>query len=170
MKKQTTKEFLDKIWSINPSYKERFCYELCIYTGMKNNIKITCKKHNYLFEVSTSNHFRNAKREIKENIVLTGGCNKCISCIRKANIYKNNDTHLPENYNENDWKNIEGFEDYYINNKGDIWSKLSNKHIKSYVNESGYLIATLYKQYTNKNTKKRVHILVAESFVNNPNP
>ena len=40
MKKQTTKEFLDKIWSINPSYKERFCYELCIYTGMKNNIKI----------------------------------------------------------------------------------------------------------------------------------
>lgn len=170
MKKQTTKEFLDKIWNINPSYKERFCYELCIYTGMKNNIKITCKKHNYLFEVKASNHFSNAKREINENIVLTGGCNKCISCIRKANIYKNNDTHLPENYNENDWKNIEGFEDYYINNKGDIWSKLSNKNIKSYVNESGYLIATLYKQYTNKNTKKRVHILVAESFANNPNP
>lgn len=96
---------------------------------MKNNIKITCKKHNYLFEVKASNHFSNAKREIKENIVLTGGCNKCISYIRKANIYKNNDTHLPENYNENDWKNIEGFEDYYINNKGDIWSKLSNKNI-----------------------------------------
>ena len=50
MKKQKTKEFLDKIWNINPSYKERFCYELCIYTGMKNNIKITCKKHNYLFD------------------------------------------------------------------------------------------------------------------------
>jgi hypothetical protein len=61
---------------------------------MKNNIKITCKKHNYLFEVKASNHFSNAKKEIKENIVLTGGCNKCISCIRKANIYKNNDTHF----------------------------------------------------------------------------
>ena len=70
MKKLTNKEFLDKIWSINPSYKERFCYELCLYTGMKNKIKITCKKHNCLFEVIATNHFRSAKREIKENILF----------------------------------------------------------------------------------------------------
>jgi len=166
----SNEEFLDKIWSINPSYKERFCYELCLYTGMKKKIKITCKKHNCLFEVLASNHFSNAKKEIKKNILFSGGCNKCISCIRKANIYKNNDTHLPENYNEIDWKIIEDFEDYYINNKGDIWSTLSNKLIKSHVNEQGYLIVALYKKSTKKNKNKRVHILVAESFVNNPNP
>ena len=72
---------------------------------MHNKIKITCKKHNCLFEVLATKHFSSAKKEIKENILLSGGCNECISCIRKANIYKNNDTHLPENYNENDWKN-----------------------------------------------------------------
>jgi hypothetical protein len=170
MKKLTNEEFLYKIWNINPSYKERFCYKLCVYTGRSNKIKITCKNHNYLFETLPLNHFRNAKKEIQENIILTGGCNECISCIRKANIYKNNNTNFPENYNENDWKIIEDFEDYYINYKGDIWSKLSNKLIKSYVNESGYLVATLYTKSTNKNSKKRVHILVAESFVNNPNP
>jgi len=169
MKKLTNKEFLDKIWSINPSYKERFCYELCLYTGIKNKIKITCKKHNCLFEVSANHHFRNAKKEMKENIIL-GGCNECRRSTHKTNKYRNNDKNLPENYNENDWKNIEGFEDYYINNKGDIWSKLSNKLLKSYVNESGYLVATLYKRTTKKNHKKRVHILVAEGFVNNPNP
>jgi hypothetical protein len=169
MKKLTNEYFLDKIWSINPSYKERFCYKLCVYNGMLNKIKITCKKHNCLFETLPSNHFKNAEKEIKENIMLTGGCNECISCIRKANIYKNNNTNLPENYNENDWKIIEDFEDYYINYKGDIWSKLSNKLIKSYVNESGYLVATLYTKSSNINSKKRVHILVAESFVNNPN-
>ena len=175
MKKLTNDEFLDKIWSINPSYKERFCYKLCVYTGMSNKIKITCKKHNCLFEILPSNHFGNAKKEIEKNILL-GGCNKCTSCFRKANIYNNNNnnnnnnTNLPENYNENDWKIIPEFNVYFINNKGDIWSKISNKLIKSYVNESGYLIATLYNKSTNKNSKKRVHILVAETFVNNPNP
>ena len=48
--------------------------------------------------------------------------------------------------------------------------ELSNKLIKSYINESGYLVVTLYKKSSKKNQKKRLHILVAESFVNNPKP
>ena len=77
MKKLTNKEFLDKIWSINPSYKERFCYELCLYTGMKNKIKLTCKKHNCLFEVYANDFMKRAKKEIKEKKELPNGCFKC---------------------------------------------------------------------------------------------
>ena len=107
---------------------------------MINKIKLTCKKHNHIFVILASNHLANAKKEITHNILLSGGCNECISDIRKANLYKNNDMNLPENYNENIWKIIPDFESYYINNKGDIWSKISNKLIKPYINTSGYLI------------------------------
>ena len=161
--------FLNKLFNINSSYKERFCYEQCVYTGVNNKIKIKCKKHNCLFEIAPSNHLANAKKEIKKNIIL-GGCSECYSLYKKNNIYQNNEENLPENYNENDWKIIKYFENYYINNKGDIWSKSSNKYIKSYVNDDGYLIATLYNINMKGNSKKRVHILVAELFVYNPKP
>ena len=104
---------------------------------------------------------------MEESVTLSSTRNQCKSSIIKANIYKNNGQ-LPENYNQHDWVMIEDFESYYINNKGDIWSKLSNKYIKSYINSSGYLIVTLYKQSANRNFKKRLHVLVAKSFVNNP--
>ena len=170
-RKLTIEEFLNRVWNINPSYRERFCYYQCDYTGMINPIKVRCKKHNHLFEILPHNHENCAKREIRENILLSGGCTKCISHIRKTNLYRNNETCLPENYNKNDWKTVKDFEDYYINNRGDIWSKLTNKYINPNVNDSGYLVATLYKN-NNVRTKsqKRVHILVAERFVNNPKP
>ena len=50
MKKLTNKEFLNKIWTINPSYKERYCYELCSYTSAKNKIKIYCENYYKFFQ------------------------------------------------------------------------------------------------------------------------
>jgi hypothetical protein len=170
MKKITLDKFLDKLWNINPSYKERFNYNSCNYNGMTKNIKITCKKHNNTFDVLASNHISSAIKEIKKNIILSGGCSKCYSIIVKTNKYLNNDKNLPEDYNNNDWKFIEGFENYIINKKGDIWSKISNKYIKPYTNTSGYLVATLYNKNKKNNTKKRVHILVASHFIINPKP
>ena len=169
-KPMTTEVFLDNVWSINPSYKERFCYGLCQYTGCFNKITLTCRKHNCSVEVIACNHIANAKKEVKQNVLLSGGCKQCLSEIRKENTYKNNDNNLPENYNDVDWKVIQDFDSYYINNKGDVWSKLSSKFLKSYQDAAGYLIATLYDKSTKRNSKKRVHILVAESFVINPNP
>jgi len=169
-KPMTTEVFLEKVWTINQSYKERYCYSLCQYTGSFNKITLTCKKHNAIFEVLACNHIANAKNEIKQNISKGGGCKECYSEIRKENAYKNIDKNLPENYNDVDWKVITDFDSYYINNKGDIWSKLSRKFIKSHQNDSGYLVVSLYKKSESKNYMKRVHILVAESFVINHNP
>tara|TARA_B110000285_G_scaffold171378_1_gene191854 strand:- start:105 stop:1553 length:1449 start_codon:yes stop_codon:yes gene_type:complete len=177
MKKQTNKEFLDNIWSINPSYKERFCYELCIYTTAKNKIKVTCKKHNCLFETLPYSHIKCAKKEIKENIILPCGCNECYQLCIKQNTYSKTENNKPLNYNENDWKLISNFENYFIHKNGTVFSKLSNKNLKPYLNECGYLVVSLHNKKTSRtnnhlpcNYKKRVHILVAETFVNNPNP
>lgn len=177
MKKLTNKEFLDKIWSINPSYKERFCYELCFYTGAGNKIKITCKKHNCLFEILPHNHIKCAKKETKENIILPNGCNECYQLCIKKNTFLKTENNKPLNYNENDWKLISNFENYFIHRNGTVFSKLSNKNLKPYLNECGYLEVSLHNKKTSRtnnslpcNYKKSVHRLVAEAFVNNPNP
>lgn len=171
---RTTEAFLENVWAINKSYKERFCYNLCQYTGSFNKITLTCKKHNCLFDIIAQTLVTMAKNEIKHNILLSAGCKQCLSDIRKTNPYKNNDKNLPENYNDVDWKVIPDFDSYYINNKGDIWSTLTNQFIQLHLNNSGYLVANLCKQRNVKSDKKSfrriIHILVAQTFVHNPNP
>lgn len=166
---ENTKRFVEKIWLINPSFKERFCYDCSVYHSY-NKIKIKCRKHDNTFDILGANHLVNAKKEMKDNVLSSGGCKECSSEIKKENTYRNNDQNFPEDYNDDDWKIVKGFDSYLINNKGDIWSKLSRKFLKSHQNDSGYLVVALYKKSESKPSMKRTHILVAEAFVHNPSP
>lgn len=67
------------------------------------------------------------------------------------------------------WRDIVGYEGYYkISEYGDIFSIKSNKIKKIRVNiRHGYLDIDLYKD--GKCKWKRVHRLVAEAFISNPN-
>lgn len=67
------------------------------------------------------------------------------------------------------WKDIEGFEYYQVSTKGRIRSFIKGKEpkiLKPYDNGYGYLYINLYKN--NKMYAKRVHKLVAEAFIPNP--
>ena len=64
------------------------------------------------------------------------------------------------------WKTITEFENYEVSNLGRIRNS-KKKILNQYKNTKGYLQLTLYKnkkQYT-----KRVHRLVAQAFIPNPN-
>lgn len=82
------------------------------------------------------------------------------------------------------WKDVVGYEGYYqVSNLGNIRSvdrviysdklhigtkrKLDGKMLKPYVNAHGYLALTLTKN--GKEKSLRVHRLVAEAFIKNPN-
>ena len=71
------------------------------------------------------------------------------------------------------WKDIKGYEGLYqVSNFGNVMT-LNYKHtgkmglMKPYKNKQGYLLVKLYKDEKRKNYK--VHRLVAESFLPNPN-
>lgn len=64
------------------------------------------------------------------------------------------------------WKDIKGFEDYQISDKGRVWSKLSNKILKLKMDKNGYCKVNLYKNGEQKT--KNIHNLVAEVFIDNP--
>lgn len=64
-------------------------------------------------------------------------------------------------------KDIKGFEGLYqISDEGRVYSAYSKKYLKLRKDKDGYLLVNLYKdkkQYT-----KKVHRLVAEAFIDNP--
>jgi len=161
--------FLAKLFKINPSFENRYNYDLFNYNTQHDKAKITCIKHNNTFEYSPANHYALAKKEIRENIITSSGCKNCHQLNKGKNRYLKGKNNKPPNYNENDWKLILNFNDYFIHTNGTVFSKISNKVIKPYINAAGYLIITLYNIKSNQNFKKRVHILVAECFVPNLN-
>lgn len=65
------------------------------------------------------------------------------------------------------WKPIPGYEGLYsINNNGQVYSIRSNKMLKPFANEKGYMRVCLQN---NGNIKRfRVHRLVAQTFIPNP--
>ena len=63
------------------------------------------------------------------------------------------------------WKIIEGFTDYKVNENGEVYSIKRNKILKQY-EKKNYLGVYLYQD--NKRKFKAVHRLVAESFIDNP--
>ena len=66
------------------------------------------------------------------------------------------------------WEDIYGYKNLYkINNKGEIYSYISKKIVKSSKKSNGYLFIHLYNKGTNK--CKYIHRLVAEAFIPNPN-
>ena len=66
------------------------------------------------------------------------------------------------------WKNIKGYNGLYqISNLGNIYSLYTNKILKPFINEKGYLRIDL--KGNGKRKIFKVHRLVAEHFINNPN-
>lgn len=69
---------------------------------------------------------------------------------------------------ETDFKKIKDYEhEYAINKEGKILSLLTDQYVETAVDTKGYLTVNLYKD--GKRKTKRVHILVAETFIPNPN-
>ena len=68
-----------------------------------------------------------------------------------------------------DLKQIEGFGGrYYVDRAGNIYSTRKNlKPRKQYINSFGYCVVGLYEN--GKEYKRKVHKLVAEAFIPNPN-
>ena len=69
------------------------------------------------------------------------------------------------------WKDVVGFENYFqVSNKGNIFSKRTNKLIKLCKLKTGYLsFATKIDGRKGKSYCFRVNILVAKAFIPNPN-
>lgn len=59
---------------------------------------------------------------------------------------------------------IKGFPNYFVDTIGDVYSKFQK--LNPYQNQKGYLIVVLRKD--GKSIKKRVHRLIAETFIPNP--
>ena len=57
---------------------------------------------------------------------------------------------------------------YYITSCGKVWSYRTNKFLKPTLNKDGYLYITLVNK-EGKRVKKKIHRLVAEKFLPNPN-
>lgn len=64
------------------------------------------------------------------------------------------------------WKDIKGFENYQISTNGRVWSKIKKKYLKGCSNRYGYLRVCLIKN--KKQVEKKIHRLVAEAFIPNP--
>lgn len=61
---------------------------------------------------------------------------------------------------------IPGYSNYFINSNGEIYSKLSNKMMKTQTNRYGYLQVMLYNNHKGK--LLTIHRLVAQTFIPNP--
>lgn len=71
-----------------------------------------------------------------------------------------------KNTNEQ-WRSIEGFENYLVSNKGRIMNGKTGRILRPRDNGHGYEIVWLCKD--GKGTNKHVHRLVGEAFIDNPN-
>ena len=66
-------------------------------------------------------------------------------------------------------KKIKGFENYYVNENGEVFNNKYNKmrKLKPYKKTDGYLLVDL--RFNGKRSVKRVHRLVVENYLPNPN-
>ena len=69
-----------------------------------------------------------------------------------------------------EWRDVVGYENYFkVSNKGNIFSKRSNKVLKLCTHKSGYVLFTTRLEGRNgKSLCFKVHRLVAVAFINNP--
>ena len=69
-----------------------------------------------------------------------------------------------------EWKDVVGYEDYFrVSNTGSIFSKRTNKYLKLIVSKTGYhIFTTKFNGRKSKSYCFKVHRLVAEAFISNP--
>ena len=65
-----------------------------------------------------------------------------------------------------EWKIIEGFENYSVSNKGNVKNNKRNKKLKPQIDDQGYKHVALY--LNGKPYRKQIHRLVALAFIPNP--
>lgn len=68
------------------------------------------------------------------------------------------------------WKEIPGYSNYLISNKGRIWSKFKNREVFPNITSEGYLRKMGLRADNGKIKHELVHRLVAITFIPNPNP
>jgi len=67
------------------------------------------------------------------------------------------------------WRDVVGFEGFYlISDLGNVKNAHTNKPVKGYTNDNGYCVVGLYDRKKHKTVHLRIHRLVAESFLPNP--
>lgn len=66
-------------------------------------------------------------------------------------------------------KSIEGYPSYLIYSDGRVYNKKTNKFLKIHYDSSGYRHVTLYKGKHNSRKTFKIHKLVAQAFLPNPN-
>lgn len=64
-------------------------------------------------------------------------------------------------------RQIKGFENYTVSEKGDVFSTITNKQLRQRISKQGYAYVNLYNSEGRKT--KKIHRLVAETFIKNPN-
>ena len=64
------------------------------------------------------------------------------------------------------WKDIEGFPNYQMSNLGNVWSKKTNRILKPYKTNRGYLTVGFWLD--GKKKRLSIHRLVAQAFLTNP--
>ena len=70
-------------------------------------------------------------------------------------------------YNMEEWKIIEGYEDYKVSNLGNVWSLRTDRILKPQLCVNGYLFFTLYRK-EEKPWRVNIHNLVANAFLEPP--
>lgn len=68
---------------------------------------------------------------------------------------------------EKEWVDVNGFDDYEVSIYGEVYSKITNKILSPAIDENGYYRVALSKN--GKSYTKKLHRLVAEAFIPNPN-
>ena len=84
---------------------------------------------------------------------------------RKKYFYKENDVRVFKEINGEIWSNILGYEDYWVNQKGEVMGR-TGKILKPAISKKGYLRLPLYT--CDRVQSFSVHRLVALAFIPNP--
>lgn len=70
---------------------------------------------------------------------------------------------------DEEWRTIERFPDYLISNQARIWSTKSDQFLSTPIGKNGYRIVS-FRAGKYKNYKVEVHRILAEGFIDNPDP